>query len=320
MRALITGYGGFAGGHLAQHLSDTTDWEVWGTTYLPAEQARREGASAHAVRVDLTVAEEVREVIAAARPDVVFHLAAQSFVPEAWRHPWDTIETNVRMQFNVLEAVADLRPEARVMAVTSNEIYGAVDPGALPVDETAPLAPTNPYATSKAAQDLLAGQYPRSHGLHVVRLRPFNHLGPGQDDRFVAASLARQVAEIEAGLREAVVMIGDVTAERDFTDVRDVVWAYRLAAEKADSGAVFNVGSGTSHAIREIVDFMVAAARADVRVEPDPARLRPAETPRTLCNASAAKDSLGWSPSIPFEQTLADVLDDWRARVGQPRP
>ncbi len=235
--------------------------------------------------------------------------------------PWATFETNVRMQLNVLEALVELESRTsnrrRLVAITSNDVYGLVPPEKQPVDETAPLAPINPYASSKAAQDLLAGQYAESHGLDVVRLRPFNHIGPRQDGRFVAADFARQVAEIEAGIRPPVIRVGDLSAERDFTDVRDMVRGYYLSSLHGAAGEVYNLGSGQSHAISEILDHYVAMSSAAIEVEVDPERLRPADVPRTLCDASKASRELGWHAEIEFGRTLTDVLDDWRARVDE---
>jgi GDP-4-dehydro-6-deoxy-D-mannose reductase len=195
-------------------------------------------------------------------------------------------------------------------------VYGIVPPERLPTAEDAPLDPVNPYAVSKAAQDLLAGQYAH-RGLDVVRIRPFNHLGAGQDPRIVAAGFARQIAEIELGIREPVVLVGNLAAERDFTDVRDTVKGYLLASLNGERGAVYNLGTGVSHSAREILDFMCAASSVAVRVEADPARLRPSDNPRTLCDAGRAREKLGWEASIPFETTLTDVLEDWRTRVRQ---
>lgn len=316
MRVLITGAGGFAGGHLADHLAAATDWRTWGTVHPHAAGARATAAaSPPVVPVDLLDQDAVRRVLDDLAPDLVFHLAGQTFVPAAWRDPWATFEANVRMQLNLLTALVDAGRPIRMVAVTSNEVYGAgpADRGRR-CDETAPLAPLNPYAVSKAAQDLLAGQYAASHGLDVVRVRPFTHIGPGQSDRFVSASFARQVAEVEAGLR-AEIRVGNLDAARDFTDVRDIVRGYRLAAERGERGAVYNLGSGTARPIGALLDALRAAARVDVPVVVDPALLRPADAGRATCDASLAERALGWRPAIPWEETLGDILDDWRARV-----
>lgn len=326
MRVLITGYGGFVGRHLAAELAAATPWRLWGTTWRadvarPAELPRPDVAT---VAVDLRDPAAVDGVFAAVAPDIVFHLAAQSFVPDAWRDPWGTFEANVRMQLHVLEAARRQAssPEPggpdgrgpRVVVASTNEVYGAAPVDGAGTDEDAPLAPRNPYATSKAAQDLLAGQYALG-GLDVVRLRPFTHIGPGQDDRFVAASFARQLAEIETGVAPAELRVGDLSARRDFSDVRDIVRGYRLAAERGPAGAVYNLGRGQSHAVREIVDHFVTRARRPITVAVDPARLRPSDVPETRCDAARARDGLGWAPAIPFETTLDDILADWRARV-----
>lgn len=325
MRALITGCGGFVGGHLAEHLLSHygADIRVWGTLYRASEAGRSGLAQVETRVVDLRDPAAVAALFDDAGPDIVFHLAAQSFVPEGWRDPWATIETNIRMQLNLLETMAE-RAEAgrmaRIVVASTNEIYGGPPPDTLPTDESVPLAPANAYATSKAAQDLLAGQYHRSHGVDVVRVRPFTHIGPGQDDRFVAASFAHQIAEIETGEREAVIRVGNLDAERDFSDVRDIVRGYRLAAEHGRAGDVYNLGAGRSHAVREILDHFVARARVSVSVEVDPERMRPSDVPRTLCDASKAREALGWTPEIPFERTLDDILEDHRRRVAASEP
>jgi GDP-4-dehydro-6-deoxy-D-mannose reductase len=219
------------------------------------------------------------------------------------------------MQINLHRAVSEHAPQARVVVIVSNEVYGSPPADRLPIDESVPLAPLNPYAASKAAQDMLAEVYGHAQDGDVVRVRPFTHIGPRQDDRFVAASFARQIAEIEAGLREPLVRVGNLDAERDFTDVRDTVRGYRLVAERGEASAVYNLGSGRSHAVREILEHYVSAARVRVTVEPDPSRMRPSDVPRTLCDAGKARDELGWTPEIGFAQTLDDTLDWWRERV-----
>lgn len=324
MRVLITGYGGFVGRHLAAELRAATPWRLWGTTWRADLAPPPADAAVTPLAVDLRDPDAAAGAFEALRPDIVFHLAAQSFVPDAWRDPWGTFEANVRMQLNVLEAArrqaasdAPGGPDGRgprVVVASTNEVYGAAAVDGDGTDEDAPLAPRNPYATSKAAQDLVAGQY-AAGGLDVVRLRPFTHIGPGQDDRFVAASFARQVAEIEAGVAAGPLRVGDLSARRDFSDVRDIVRGYRLAAERGAAGAVYNLGRGQSRAVREIVDHYLARARVAIAVAVDPARLRPSDVPETRCDAGRARAQLGWTPEIPFETTLDDILADWRARV-----
>jgi GDP-4-dehydro-6-deoxy-D-mannose reductase len=277
LRTLITGYSGFAGGHLADHLLAETDWEVWGTVYPPG----------HVPRTSARVHERVADL------------------------------RDVLMQINLHRAIAEHAADARVVVIVSNEVYGAPPLEQLPLDELQPMSPLNPYAASKAAQDMLAEIYGRAQDADVIRVRPFTHIGPGQDDRFVAASFARQVAEIEAGVRAPVIRVGNLDAERDFTDVRDTVRGYRLAAEVGEASSVYNLGTGQAHAVREILEHYVASASVDVTIEADPDRMRPSDVPRTLCDAGKARRDLGWAPLIAFERTLDDILDWWRARVGE---
>ncbi len=337
MRALITGYGGFAGGHLADELLEHTDWELWGSRRprdaggagqeseastrqrgAPEVDAAtgeaRAGGRVRVLAVDLRDPEATRRAVEQASPDRVFHLAGQSFVPAAQRDPWGSFETNVRMQINLLEALAGSR--ARILAVTSCEIYGAPPEDHPVVDETAPLAPINAYAASKAAQDLVAGQYSRSLGLDVLRARPFNHIGPGQSERVVLPAFARQVARIEAGLQPPRLSVGNLEARRDFSDVRDIVRGYRLLLEKGRGGAAYNLGSGRSRPISELVDALLTRARVDIAVETDPERLRPNEIPELRCDAALAREELGWQTEIPFETSIDAVLAEWRDRVG----
>lgn len=313
VRVLITGCSGFAGMHLAEHLSETTTWHLYGscrTRDLPAGLGRIK-----ALRADLRSKMDVAELLAAARPDLIFHLAGQAFVPEAWSDPWTTFEANVRGQMELLAEVARTYKGTRVVAVTSNEVYGAAASERSPSTEGSPLRPLNPYATSKVAQDMHALQAALSEGLDVVRVRPFNHFGPGQDSRFVAANFARQVAEAEAGAKEPVLAVGDLDARRDFTDVRDVVEGYRLAAERGVRAEVYNLGSGTARAMGEIAEYYLSQARIPMRLWPDPARIRPSDVPLTLCDATKARRELGWAPRISFEATLDDILDEWRVRT-----
>ncbi len=318
LRALVTGIGGFAGRHLARHLL-SEGIEVHGLI-RPGRRDETAGALGQEVSLhqgDLLHGEDADRVVQAVRPDLVFHLAAQAFVPESWRDPAATYVTNVLGQLRLIEAVIRLDdPKPRLLVVSSNEVYGA-PAGAeeLPVRETNPLRPNNPYAVSKAAQDLMGYQYVASHGLPIVRVRPFNHIGPGQTDAYVAGAFARQVAEVEAGLREPVIRVGNLDAQRDFTDVRDIVRGYLLAVRHGVAGEVYILASGRTVAIRSILDFYVSRSTVPVRVEPDPARLRPMDVPLVYGDSSKLRTLCGWEPAIVLETTLSDVLEYWRARV-----
>lgn len=309
--ALITGAAGFAGRHLVAELEAETDWDIVGLSRKTA----RIGARARSVACDLLDRSHLDRVIGRYRPDVVFHLAAQSYVPKAFADPAATLSNNIVGQVNLFQALLkhDLRPT--VVVVSSSEIYGPVEDADLPVDESAPLKPANPYAVSKAAQDLLGFQYFYSERLPVVRVRPFNHAGPGQSDRFVVSGFARQVAEAEAGKTEPGLLVGNLEAQRDFLDVRDVVRAYRLVADAGEPGEVYNIASGRPRSIASIVERLVAMATIPLEVRQDPARMRPADTPVIYGDATKLIERVGWQPVIPIEQTLADTLAYWRARV-----
>lgn len=309
MRILITGVGGFAGSHLADALLTEGGHEVWGTLITP-DRPHYLDRRVLDQAADLRYPDQVDRVLSEIRPERIYHLAAQAFVPQSWLDPWDTLETNIRAQLNVFQGCLRLGlSETRVLVVGSNEEYGRLSEDQLPATEQTPLRPDSPYGVSKIAQDYLGQSYYLSHGLPVVRVRPFNHLGPRQDPRFVAADFARQIAAIERGDRPPVVRVGNLQAERDFTDVRDVVQAYVAALEHGQPGAVYNVASGTARPVQAILDGLLANARCPVALEIDPEKLRPSDTPRQLGDSSALRAATGWRPRIPFEQTLEDILN-----------
>jgi GDP-4-dehydro-6-deoxy-D-mannose reductase len=294
--ALVTGGAGFAGRHLLERLR-ALGWE--------ADAPDRE-------QLDLLDAAAVRVWVRRVHPGCVFHLAALASVASSWRAPVETLTSNVAMTANLLEAVRSECPGAAVLVAGSGEVYGP--PDRLPVGEDAPLRPQNPYAVSKAACDLLAGQYADAHGLRVVRTRAFNHAGPGQSDEYVVGTLTRQVAEAElAGAGSVVLRTGNVESARDFTDVTDVVRAYASAAE-LEPGA-YNVCSGRSVAVSELIELVRAYARIEVRHEVDPARVREHDVREIRGSAERLRDACGWRPEIPIERTVADALDAWRERL-----
>lgn len=316
MRALITGVGGFAGRHLAAYLLSQGHIEVFGCV-LHADQARVGlPPDVRVLEADLRDPEVVHRLMAEVQPDRLFHLAAQAFVPESLRDPWGTLENNIRSQVNLLEATRRLGLPTRILVVGSNEEYGQARPEELPLREDSPLRPSSPYAVSKVAQDLLGLQYFLSYKMHIVRVRPFNHIGPGQDERFVAPAFAKQIAEIEAGLRpQPVIYVGNLEAQRDFSDVRDIVRAYHLVLEHGTPGEVYNICSGQPRSMRQLLEIMLKASRVPISVEHDPSRLRPVDTPISYGDPSRLRAATGWQPQIPFEQTVRDVLEDWRNRV-----
>lgn len=315
MRALITGISGFVGSHLAERLLDSGGWTVSGTVYGDAGNIAHLTDRLTLYEGELSRLERVREIVEDSRPDVIFHLAAQPVVSVSRRDPWGTLENNIRLQLNVLEAVAQVAPQAAVLVIGSSEEYGHVLPADLPLREDAPLRPTSPYAVSKIAQDYLGLQYHLSHGVRAIRMRPFNHIGPRQRRGFVAPDFASQVAEIEAGLRPAVLLVGQLDVARDFSDVRDIARGYELAALHGVAGEVYNIGACEAHTVRELLETLLALATVKIEVRPDPARLRPVDTPLIVGDCAKLRAATGWTPLIPFEQTVRDVLDDWRKQV-----
>ncbi len=313
MRSLITGAGGFAGSHLADCLlaADGTQ-EVWGCD-LTGQRRPFHPSALRMAAADLRDPEAAFRLVDQVRPDRIYHLAGQAYVGDSWSIPWQTIETNMRAQVNLLEAVsaAGLRP--KILVTGSADVYGRVPTDCLPIAEDCPLQPDSPYAVSKIGQDMLGIQYGLSHHLDIVRVRPFNHIGPRQNRRFVAPAFASQIAAIEAGRQDPVLHVGNLSARRDFTDVRDMVRAYQLALAEGEAGAVYNIGSGQSRPIQELLDILLGLARVAITVEFDPARLRPVDLPDLVCDASRFRARTGWSPSIPFEQSLSDLLDYERA-------
>jgi len=315
LRALITGVTGFAGTHLAEMLLADADVEVWGLWHQARPPELPSLCGLQTLTCDMREPARVREVLADLRPHWIFHLAGQSDVGGSWQASWGTIESNVRSQLNLLESMVQLGLDARILVVGSNNEYGLVSAADLPIDEETPLRPDTPYGVSKIAQDMLGLQFFLSHRVRTVRVRCFNYIGPRQSDKFVAGAFARQIAEIEAGLREPVLRVGNLSAERDFTDVRDMVRAYRLALAHCEDGEVYNIGSGRAVPIQRLLDVLLSYARCSVRVEPDAARLRPSDVPRSVCDATRFRAATGWEAGIPLEQSLRDVLDFWREKV-----
>jgi GDP-4-dehydro-6-deoxy-D-mannose reductase len=315
MRALITGMTGFAGSHLAEYLlAEHPDVEVYGTHRWRSrmENVEHLRSKVKLLEADLRDYTSMHSALERSRPDVIFHLAAQSFVPSSWTAPNDTLTTNVSGQTNLFEAVRALRLDPVIQIACSSEQYGLVLPGETPIKETNPLRPLSPYAVSKVAQDYLGYQYFQSYGLKVVRTRGFNHTGPRRGHVFVTSNFCSQVAAIEMGLQEPVIRVGNIDAIRDFTDVRDMVRAYWLAVTKAKPGEVYNIATGHGIVIREMLERLIALANVEVKIETDPERLRPSDVEVLIGDASKFKADTGWEPRIPFDQTLRDLLDYWR--------
>jgi len=313
VRALITGVGGFVGRHLRQHLEEQGD-RVSGLG-RPADSG--DMAAMRLFAADLSDRAAVERIVREVEPEAVYHLAAQSSPAESLSDPWATIGNNLLAQINLFEALlaANLRP--RVLVIGSSDEYGRVDPADVPTHEGVALRPLTPYAVSKVGQDMMGFQYFAQHGLPVVRVRPFNHTGPGHDARFVIPSLARQLAQIELGEREPILNVGNLNVERDFTDARDMVRAYRLALVAGVPGDVYNLGRGHSVRIADMIDELISLCRVPVQTRVDPALLRPTDIPRQEADTRKFTALTGWQPLIPWHTTLSDTLDYWRSRVSK---
>jgi GDP-4-dehydro-6-deoxy-D-mannose reductase len=315
MRILITGINGFVGGHLAEYLLAQGADDVWGLSRGAQLTLPQLAEQVQLVQADLSDLEATTRAIVAVRPQAIYHLAGQPFVPESFRDPAATLATNTLGLLHILLTLIEYRIAARVLVVGTNEEYGKITPDDLPINEQTPLRPANPYGVSKAAQSLLALQYHLSHNLDVVRVRPFTHIGPRQNERFVTAAFARQIARIEQGLQPPVVQVGNLSARRDITDVRDMVCAYTLTMQHGESGAVYNIGAGEAVMVRELLDMLLEASDAQVEVRLNPELMRPIDIPLVVCDPGAIQHRTGWAPRIPIRQTLQDILAYWRVQV-----
>lgn len=314
MRVLITGVSGFVGQHLAHHLlASQPDITLHGTVLFEPSTQLDSAITQHTL--DLCDSRATHALIEQVQPEQVYHIAAMAAVGRSFDAAWETIENNTRAQLTVLQACLQLPTRPRMLVVSSGEIYGPAKRETLPATEDNMLLPTSPYSVSKITQDMLGLQYFLSHQMPVIRVRPFNHMGPGQSEGFVAPDFAMQIARIEAGKQPPRMNVGNLDAERDFLDVRDVVRAYRLVMAHGAAGAVYNVASGVTHTIRELLDTLLGFSAIPVEVGTDPQRMRPATVPILWGDSSRLRSLTGWEPQIPFSQTLLDVLNDCRQRV-----
>ena len=317
MKVLITGITGFVGSHLAEFCLARGDVEVIGTyRWRSPKNNIAHIKDLQLVEADILDASSVHQLVRRIQPDWIFHLAAQSFVPTSWNAPASTLNTNIVGQLNFFEALRALDMlGTRFHVCGSSEEYGYVAREETPINEDNPLRPLSPYGVSKVAQDLLGYQYHRSYGLHAVRTRAFNHGGPRRGEVLLPSDFAKQIAEIEKGLREPVVRVGNLEALRDFTDVRDMVRAYWLALEKGEAGDVYNIGTGDAPSIREVLDRLLVLSGAQVEVRQVPEKMRPSDVEILIADSSKFRRVTGWEPQISIDQMLSDTLDYWRERV-----
>ena len=315
MKSLITGITGFVGSHLAEYLL-SLNHEVYGICRWRSRMENIEGIKDKITlfNADIKDAHSIQTAFKYIEPDYCFHLAGQSFVKESWNSPSETMTANVIGTVNVLEAIRTECPDCKIQLAGSSEEYGLVKPEETPIKETNDLKPMSPYGISKVALDKLGVLYNMSYGLHTVVTRAFNHEGPRRGDVFVTSNFAKQIAEIEWG-KQPVMYVGNLEAERDWTDVRDMVRAYWLAITKGVPGEVYNICRGKAWSVQAMLDTLLAMTSMDIKIEHDPNRMRPADVPLLLGDCTKFKDLTGWYPSISFETMLEDMLDYWRERV-----
>lgn len=316
MRVLITGIAGFAGRHLARLLLGRGD-EVHGTIHRPESAAALTAALGELGddrlhRVDIADAKTVSDAVRRVAPEAVIHLAGLTFVPDSHADPAAFFRANVLGLIHLLAAVREVGTACRVVAVGSADAYGALQPGDLPITEDCPMRPLSPYGASKAAADLVAYQWARAYGVDIVRVRPFNHTGPGQRPSFVCPDFARQLAAIARGRKPARIEVGNLDVVRDFSDVRDVVAAYVAVLDRGKRGEVYNVCSGVGRSIREMLSVLVELSGCAVEVVVAPERARAIDVPEVVGSSEKLRRDTGWEPRIEWRRMLADVYEEWR--------
>lgn len=312
MKALIIGAAGFVGGYLADHLRNECGWSVC-VTKMPQETCEIEGAKVY--DLDILEKNSIKELFEKTEPDYIFHLAAQSSVALSWKRPELTVDVNVKGCVNVLEAARELTKKPRILLVGSSEEYGPSLLEENPVTENQPLRPGNIYAATKACQGMLGAIYAKAYQMDVMMVRAFNHIGPKQAPLFVVSDFCKQVAEIEKGIKEPVMYVGNLSAKRDFTDVRDIVRAYSALVQKGTAGETYNVGSGCAVAIQDLLNEILKLSTKEIKVEVDLNKLRPVDVPIVEADVTKLVDETGWERKYQLESTLKDILEYWRGIV-----
>ncbi len=309
---MIIGAAGFVGSYLSRYLYEECGMEVY-VTKLPYQRIEEQKVKEY----DLNILEEdeIVSLLFEVRPDYIFHLAAQSSVGTAWKDPGLTIDINIKGSVNVMDAVRELYYKPRILLIGSGEEYGHIRPGEIPIDEETTIRPGNIYAATKACQNMLGSIYAQAYDMEIMMVRAFNHIGPAQAPIFVVSDFCKQVAEIEKGMREPVIYVGNLSSMRDFTDVRDVVRAYALLMECGKSGETYNVGSGNAVTIREVLDLIISLSDKNIEVKIDNNKIRPVDVPIIEADITKINELTGWKPEIPLRQTIKETLDYWRERV-----
>ncbi|MDD2866460.1 MAG: GDP-mannose 4,6-dehydratase [Candidatus Omnitrophica bacterium] len=315
-KVLITGITGFVGSHLADYILSLNDKdiEIHGTRRWrsPLENIEHMMEKLQLHYCELLDAKSVQDLVAAVRPDIIFHLAAQSYVMTSFSAPVNTIETNICGTVNLLEAVRYAKIDPVIHICSSSEVYGQVRENEVPIKESQPFRPASPYAVSKVGEDMLASQYGLSYGLRIICTRMFTHTGPRRGEVFVTSAFARQIARVEAGIQEPVLKVGNLESIRTFADVRDTVRAYWLLVHKCKPGEVYNIGGSVSMTVGEMLNKLLSMTDKKISIKVDPALLRPSDVTLQIPDCTKFKQETGWEPEIPFEKTLKDLLDFWR--------
>lgn len=310
-KGLVIGVAGFVGQFLVKEML-ANNMEVYATK-LPSQTY--EDPNIHVYDLDVLDRRAVEELLFEIRPDYIFHLAAQSSVGVAWRNPGLTVDVNIKGSINLLDAIRTLYYKPRVLLIGSGEEYGHVKPGETPIKESNLLLPVNIYAATKACQNMIGNIYSRAYDMELMMVRSFNHIGPGQAPTFVVSDFCKQVVEIEKGMREPIMKVGNLAAKRDFTDVRDVVKAYVKIIVNGKNGETYNVGSGNAHEIKEILDLVVSKSNVNISVEIDSNKLRPVDAPIIEADITKLRELTGWKPEIPIDQTIQEILYYWRIHL-----
>ena len=316
MKALVIGAAGFVGGYLIDELA-SNNYEVYATK-LPNEVISLKNCNV--LDLDILIENDISAILEKTCPDVIFHLAAQSSVALSWKKPALTMDINVRGAVNLLEAIRNYKckpahDKPKVLLIGSGEEYGKVEKEENPINETNQARPGNIYAASKACQNMLGKIYADAYNMEVLMVRAFNHIGPGQSPDFVVSNFCKQTAEIEAGLIKPVINVGNLSAKRDFTDVRDIVRAYRLLSNNGKKGETYNIGSGKAIEIKEILDMIISNSSSKIEIEIDESRYRPVDVPVIEADIKKIKDCTGWKPAIDLKITITDTLQYWRGKI-----
>jgi GDP-4-dehydro-6-deoxy-D-mannose reductase len=317
-KILITGINGFAGSHLADFLLENCEnIKIYGTIRIRSDLSNINHIKNYLNLIECNILDShnVEQVIKKIKPDKIFHFAAQSFVPTSWKSPSDTLSTNILGQSNLLESIRNSSKDSKILIAGSSEEYGHVLPEEIPVAETQPLRPLSPYAVSKVTQDMMAYQYHKSYGLHIIRTRSFNHSGPRRPDFYVDSNFAKQIVEIKLGTKKNLLKHGNLNAIRDFTHVKDIVKGYWMAINNCAAGDVYNICSGKGQKIEKILNNLIKISEFDIKTCTDSERMRPSDVPVLVGDCTKFKTLTNWEPEFTINDILEDTYNYWTDKL-----